>query len=247
MSIALATIGHNSGTPAEIVAGIKEEMRLWLVDHPVLQSDDEAREAARLARRAKNTLDDIDADRKAKVGPLNAEVKAINATYADAVLPVSLSLGMVKDRMTAWAEAEELRRQEEAECARLEAIEKARIADEAFRAVREAEDNAAVGEATDTLGAALAASLADADAKRAERVFLRAEKAVPVRMAPGMGGRAMSLKSHTELSVIDPVAAIGELGLTEGIAEAILTAARAFKKLHSRLPAGIASNITRSV
>lgn len=245
---ALAVVGHNNPPPAEVVGGLDTELRAWIKEHPVLQDAAEANKAAQLALRAKKTLDDIEDDRKRRVGPLNAQVKEINAEYAEAATPIQSALVVLRGRMTDYATAEERRRQEEAERLRLEAIERQRAASEAIRDAAEAETNAGFGETVDVVAAKQNAVRLFNESRKADRAFARAEKASEhVHLAPGLDGRAMSLRNREELSVTDAAAAIGATGITEGIAEAILTAARAYKKLKGNYPPGIAVNVTRTV
>lgn len=244
----LAVIGHNSARPAELTASIYAELRTFTTEHPVLQNEDEARAAAQLARRAKNTLDDLESDRKKKVAPLNEKVRETNAEYAEAAVPVQTALVLLKGRMTGWAKAEEERRQQEASLALLAATIAEEKARQAITDAAEAEANAGFGEAVDVVAAKQNAVAAFNDAKRANRDLQRAERdAEHVRMAPGLGAKAMSLRSHEELTVSDPAAAIAAIGLTEGIAAAIIIEARKYRKERKALPPGISSNITRSV
>jgi hypothetical protein len=245
---ALATIGHNNPPPSEVTKTLDIELRVFLREHPVIQSPAEANLAAGLTQRAKNTLADIEADRKRLVGPLNDQVKSINAEYGEAASPIQSGLILLKGRMTDYAAAEELRRQEIAEALRIEAKAAEERASQAIRDAQEAVQNASFGEAVDVVTAKQDAVRAFNDARRADRAFARAERdAEHVRLAPGLGARAMSLRSQTELTVTDATLAIGAMGLTETIAEAILTSARAYKKLKGNYPPGIAVNQTRSI
>lgn len=247
---ALATIGpgHNNPPPVEIAKPLDAELRIWLREHPVIQTDDDSRSAAQLAQRAKNTLADIEADRKRLVGPLNDQVKSINAEYGEAASPIHSGLILLKGRMTDYANAEELRRQEIAEALRIEAKAAQERASAAIHEAYDAEANAAVGETVDVVTAKQDAVRLFNDARRADRAFARAERdAEHVRLVPGLGARAMSLRSHEELTVTDPAAAIAVIGLTEGVAAALITAARAYRKDKGQLPPGIAITHTRTV
>lgn len=247
---ALAAIGpgHNQPRPVDVVRDLDAELRSFVKEHPVIQNDDEARSAANLAQRAKNMLADLDDERKGKVGPLNERVKSINAEYAEATTPVQSGLIVLKGRLTDFAKAEELRRQEEAEAKRLAALEAQQRASDAIREAAEAEQNAAFGETVDVVSAKQDAVRFFNEARKANREFARAEKAAEhVRMAPGLGARSMSLRSHEELTVTDPAAAIAAIGLTEGIAAALVIAARKYRTEKGQLPPGIASNLTRKV
>lgn len=244
---ALATIGHNAPSPRDLTGDLYVELADWLKEHPALTSEDEAKAAARLRLRTRNTLADVEDGRKANVRPLNDQVKTINAEYGEATAPLQSALVVLNGRLTDWELAEELRRQEIAEKIRLEAKAAQERASEAIRNAQEAEQNASFGETVDVVGAKQAAVAAFNDARRAERAFLRAERDGHVKLSPGLGGRAMGLRSHEELAVTDPAAVIAAVGLTEGIAEALITAARHYRKERGQLPPGIASNRTRTV
>lgn len=243
----LAVLGHNKPSPADLTRDLDAEIRAFVTEHPVIQDEDEARKAANIVQRAKNTLADLDAERKAKGRPHLDSIHAINTEYHDAMRPINLGKETVEERLTDYAKAEELRRQEIAEKVRLEAIAAQERASQAIRDAYDAEANAAVGEAVDVVSLKQEAVAAFNDARRADRAFARAERdAGHVRLATGLG-RALAPRKHTELSVTDAAAAIGAIGLTEGIAEAILTAARSYKKLKGNYPPGIAVNTTRTI
>ena len=244
----VATLGHNLASPRDLTRDVLADLGRWLADTPVIEDEDKAREAARLAKRTQNIIRDIDAERKTRVGPLNDEVSRINDEYKTALLPLKAIADELRKRMTAWAEAEEARRVELMIAARIAAEEAAARADEAIRAEQEAVEDAADGVLDiDLVSTVVESQTAVAEAKRAERVALRAERDISVRMAPGLGARAMSLRTKEELTVSDPVAAIGALGLTDSIIAGILTSARAYRKLKGKLPPGIIANSHRSV
>ena len=80
--------------------------------------------------------------------------------------------------------------------------------------------------------------MAFGDFEKAQRAALRAEEEIRVKVAGGLG-RAITQREKEVLEVIDPVALLKEVGLPENIKLAMLTAARAFKKIHGRYPQGI--------
>src|SRR3990167_2855487 len=77
----VATLGHNLASPRDLTRDVLADLGRWLADTRVIEDEDKAREAARLAKRAQNIISDIDAERKTKVGPLNEQVALINDEY----------------------------------------------------------------------------------------------------------------------------------------------------------------------
>src|SRR5678815_1600711 len=78
-------IGHNRPPGMIDVAGeITASLGKWMEGHPVIQGEDEAREAKILIDRAKLCFKDLEAERERKVKPLNLEVAEINDSYRPA-------------------------------------------------------------------------------------------------------------------------------------------------------------------
>lgn len=72
-------IGHNLppgmiDTAGEVTASLGK----WLEDHPVIEGEDDAREAKVLVDRTKLCVKDLEAEREGKVKPLNLQVAKIN-------------------------------------------------------------------------------------------------------------------------------------------------------------------------
>lgn len=212
---------------------------------PVIESHDDAKQAANYIEQARATIGEIEDTRKRRVTPLNDEVKTINEEYRTPRETLQSLMDEVKRRLTAFAAAEEAERRRVAEAARLAAEEAERIAREAEAVETEAKACADVGE----VGVNVASAIAQADKafvtfKRADRAAVRAERSVPVRLAGGMG-RAVSMRRTETLVLDDAVAAITAIGVTDKIKDAILSSARDFRKLHGKLPAGISAEIER--
>lgn len=244
---ALAAIGHNAPPLAGIVQDQLDRLGSWLSEHPVIQTREEAIEAAKLSKLAGNALADLDDERKAKVRPLNDQVGRINTEHKDAIAPLKTILAKLDGRLTAFAQAEEQRQRAAAIAARLAAEEAAQAAREAAERAREADENAEAGEVgVDLVSATTDEQAAFATAAKAARNADRAERNIGVRLPTGLG-RATSLRTSTTLTVTDPVAAINEIGLTPNLSAAIITAAKAFKALKGRLPAGIETTTDRSI
>jgi hypothetical protein len=219
----------------------------FLAANPVIEDEDTAREAEKMRVRLKGSLDEMESERDKKVRPLNQQVRTINETYKTAAGTVQRIYDELRARLTVYARAEEAKRL-------AEAAEKRRIADEADRKAREAEmaefeakDNAANGELDVNVGhAVMEADQAFNDAQRADREAARAERNSTVRLASGMG-RVTTLRTKETLLLVDAVKAITVIGVTEKTREAILSDARAYRKLHGKLPEGVTSQTERSI
>ena len=252
-----AVIGGN-GAPADETsitraAPVIEDLRTWLRANPVIVCDTESRAAKAVADRVAAALAAVEAERDGKVRPLNEQVRAINAEYHALHNTNSGKPGLwdkmlaeLRRRMTTFARAEEERRHKAAEAARIAAEHAKRLALEAEAREREAIEDAGFGVETDAATATATADAAFAQARRAKNVALRAERDTKVRIVGGAGS-AVSLRNKETLAVADWRAAIEEMGLTVGIADAILTAARSYRKALGELPAGITATIERSL
>ncbi len=237
-----AVIGGN-GPPGciDTARGVYANLAAFLRETPIIQTPDDAKRGANLIEQARATLGEMDDERKAFVKPLNDEVKNINDQYRKPRESVEAIVDELKHRLTIFANAEEAKRIAEAEARRLAAEEAERIAREAERIEADAKASADVGECDVNVAAAIVNADQKFDAfKRTDREASRAEKQIPVRLNGGFG-RALSMRSKETLTVSDAHAAIAAMGITEAIAEAILTSARAYRKLHGSLPAGVSA------
>jgi hypothetical protein len=213
----------------------------FLADTPVIENPGDAKKAANFVEQARRTIGTMEDERKLLVGPLNEEVKEINDRYRTPRDCIEKILDELKRRLTAFAAAEEAKRQREAEAAR-------EAAEEAERAAREAEAIESDAKAMADVGVCdvnVAAAIAQADRafdgfKRADRAAVRAEASIPVRLNGGYG-RAVSMRKTETLILDDACAAIAAIGLTDTIRDAILSAARAYRKLNGSLPAGVSA------
>lgn len=238
--------GHNN-PPSKITDTQEATQRLgnFLRTNPAIDHTN-ATEAAALIDTSRRVAKDLDDERRAKVDPLNETVRDINATYKPVRETFEKLLDTLKDRVSQFARREEQRRQAEA----VEARRIAEVAEIAARAAEEAERqaqiDAAFGAEVDIAAPTAAADQAFATFERADRTAARAERNTPVRLATPMG-RAVSLRTTETLHVDDWHMALRDMGLTEGIKEAILTAARAYRKLHDKLPAGVRAETERGI
>lgn len=242
-------IGGNNPPPnnaIENARGCFTELSKFLTENPVIQDETQAREAAQFVSRAKSCIAGIEKERKAQVEPLNAQVNAINAQYKKPRETVQKLTDEVSGRLTAYAREEERKRIERAEAARREAEEKERLAREAEAREREAKENAEVGEIVNVSAAIVEADQKFDEFSKASREAARAEREIPVRLGDGLG-RVVSMRTKETLLVDDWQKAITALGLTDSIRDAILTSARAYRKLNGELPAGVTSQTERSI
>jgi hypothetical protein len=246
----IARIGDNLPRPPATLSLAQEAMNrlsFWLTDHPVIQTPEDARQANEVFGSVQRTLKDMEAERHLYVDPLTEQVSAINLEYRVIRQPIERALDELKRRLTSYVAAEERTRAAEAARLRAEAEAKERAAREAE--AREAEAIAAVDTGVcEDVGSAIAdADAAFADYQRADRAAAVAEKDATVRLHSVLGGRARTMRTTEVLTVSDASAAIGTLGVTEKIAEAIVSEARAWRKAHGTLPPGIAVEFVRSM
>jgi hypothetical protein len=244
-----AGLGHNQ--PPESISFGRETMAAlsaWMAEHPAIENEDDAREAKKLLDRAKSCAGDIEAERDKLVRPLNEQITEINARYkavhnTDSKRPGILDkvVGELKARLGAFIKAEEDRREREAAAKRREAEEAERLAREAEAREREAIENAKAGElGVDVTQVVVEADTAFSEFEHAAREAARAERDAHVKIGGGWG-RSASLRTKETLVLDDPVLAIRSIGVNEAIRDAILTAARAYRKLHGKLPNGVSA------
>lgn len=249
MSVAVAKIGHNN--PPETIEAAQDTMRAlsdWMAEHPVIAVEDDAREAKKLLDRAKGCAGEIENDRDRQVRPLNEQIAVINAKFkavhnTDAKKPGTLDRVVLelKARLSVFIKAEEARRFAEAERLRLEAVEAERAAREAEEREREAVANAKAGElGVDVTQVVIEADSRFAEFQKADRDAARAGRNERVKIGGGWGN-AVSLRAKETLILDDAIAAIQVLGVNEKITDAILSAARDYRKVEGSLPAGVSS------
>lgn len=262
MSTALATLenpravigGNQPPGPIEFAQIAIADLRAWLTETPVIETDEQARAGGLFVERLRKTLGEVEDERDAKVRPLNEQVAEINAEYkavhnADPKKPGTADriLNELRARLTAYAQAEEAKRTAAAEAARRAAEEAERIAHEAEAAEREAIDNAKAGELVDVGGAVLEADSRFKDFKRADRAAARAEAQTSLRIPSGLGGKALSMRTVETLTITSASQALKAMGLTEKVKDAILSSARDYRKQHDTLPPGVASVTSRQL
>lgn len=224
----------------------------YLANHPVIQTEDEARAAKATVDHVKDALDAMERERDSRVRPLNTAVADINGEYKKVRDPLTKLFDVLKDRLNAFIDAERERREKEAaEAARI-ARENEERARQAEAAERDAIENAKAGEFTDVAGATAAADEAFDDFARSARHAARAEKATNVRIGGGFG-RALTQRSSETLVIEDPIKALAAIvkerngDLPEKLADAIKTAARDYRKAKGSLPEGVTATKSRSI
>jgi hypothetical protein len=249
-----AVIGNNQPPSAiELAKPTFETLGQFLKDNPVIANDGESREAKVILDRTILALKGIEDERKAKVAPLNAELAAINGSYhqwhnANGKPGTwDTLLKELRIRLTAFAQAEEAKRQAAAEAARAAAAKAERKAREAEERERAAAAEAAAGVCDVDIAAATEhANEAFAQFKKADRIAQRTERDTTVRIGGGFG-RVSTLRTAEILIITDWRAAIEDIGLTQDIADAILKGARAYRKENGELPNGISRETERRI
>jgi hypothetical protein len=248
----LSSIGHNNPPSAiELAEPTIKALNQALKDFPVIANEDEAREAKLILDRAMQSLVSMETERDAQVRPLNEQVKTINDKYRSPRTLLEKVRNILVDRLSAYARKLEAERIAAAEAARAAAAEAERKAREAEEREREAQETAAAGVCDVDIGAASQkADEAFQEFQKADRISQRAEKAMKVRIGGGFG-KVSTLRNKEILTVTDWKAAISEMTddgeLPAVISDAILTAARAYRKAFDQLPEGISVSFDRSI
>jgi hypothetical protein len=227
-------------------------MSEWMKANPVIETSEQAGEAKLLCDRAKAALDEIEAERDKLVRPLNEKVDAINRDYktlhnTDKKKPGTYDRVFIelKARVSAFLIAEEEKRRKEAEAAAAKAAEAERLAREAEAKEREAIENAKAGEVdVDVVAATTEADESFAEFEKASRFAARAERDAKVKLGGGFG-KAASLRTVETLHLDSYGKALKAIGPHPKIEEAILSAAREYRKQHGALPEGVSATTER--
>ncbi len=224
-------------TAAELIQQLSD----WLAGVPVIQQEDQAREAKLWLDRGKLCIQDIEAERDGKVRPLNEQVAATNAYYKESREPLKRVLDILGGRLHDFIRAETERREAIANEIRRKAEEAERLAREAEEEEKRKLEDAAAGE----LDIDVAKVTGDADQafstyQKAQREANLADRESRVKVGGGIG-RAIGLREKENLVLDNIIEVLDDIGITDDIREAIFKGARAFKRLHGRLPKGISS------
>jgi len=233
------TIGHNRpemiGTAVETTAAVSA----FLCENPVVETEEQAREAKVFLDRGRLCIADIETERSGLTKPLNERLTQINSRYRGPKELLQKVVDELRSRLDRYIRAEEERRVAVAEQA-AKSAELARVAaQEAERVERDALASAAVGElGIDVASVTANADTAFTDYQKAERQAALAERGTHVKIGGGFR-RALGLRDREVLTVSDPFKAIDHLWPNADIEAAIVKAARAYKKKHGKYPEGI--------
>jgi hypothetical protein len=239
--------GNGPPSMTELAQGTLSALADFLQDHPVISTEDEARAAKLLKDRADLAMKDLKDEHEQLYRPLKDQIDDLAERYRPITKPLTAILAELKGRIDRFFNEERKRRQALAEAAGRVAAEKALLARQAEEAERAAKKEAEQGVCdVDVGGAITQADSAFLDYEKAERAAERAERETHVKIGGGFG-RALSQRTHEVLTITDVHAAIDDMGVTEPLREAILTAARAYRKAIGELPDGIVATQERSV
>lgn len=246
--MSLAVVGHNQPpSPLDLARDETVALSQFLADHPVIENEDQARNAKSFVDRTRATLGSLETERDGKVRPLNDQVSQINTAYKAVTGPLSRVLNELRGRLTVFARAEEARR----EAIAAEARRKAELAEMEARVAEQREQdlkaNATLGEVVNVGQAIVEADQKFSAFEQADRAATRAERDAHVRIGGGFSGRALSMRTQEILILDDAHQAITAIGVTEKIREAILSAARDYRKASGILPSGVSAVTERKV
>lgn len=246
--------GNRPPSPIDTSFEAIADLGRFLVDNPVILDGKQATEGTLYVERLRKTFADQEADRIAKTRPLNDELDRINDEYksvhnTDKKKPGvgDKVLAVLRERLTDYTAREEAKRIRAAEEARLHAEALEMVARRAEEAEREIKENATQGEIVDVAHAVIAADQAFSAMQKGERAAAVAERDTVVRLPSQLGGKALSMRTKEVLTVDNALRAISEIGSNEKINEAIVTAARDYRRTYGRLPAGVSASTTRSI
>lgn len=243
-----AAVGHNNPPgPIDAAKEAMAELSEYLKETPVVQSYAEAKQAGGWVERTRIALKCMEDERTVRVAPLNEQLSTINGAYRVVREPLKKLYDVLCERITTYTRAEEAKRVAAAEALRKAAEEKERIARAAEAEEAAAVAGAEVGELTDIGNATIVADAAFLDYSRTNREAQRAERGVNVRIGSVMGGRSLSARTETILTIDDPCKLINAMGLSERTTESLKTDARAFFKETGEWPDGITATKQRSL
>ncbi len=243
--------GPPEPTPLERADEAMVALSNYLNETPVIETGAHCVEAKRLVEHARGAAAELEAERVKLVAPLNDKLATINGQFkavhnTDSKKPGTLDkiLGELKARLTAYALVEEAKRAREAEALRLAAEKAEQAARDAEAAEQQAKHDAVVGVMDTGVADKIAeADKAFADYETASRFAARAEKDVNFRI--GGGAKALGMRTEKTLVLDSYSKALKAIGPNDKIRDAILSAARDYRKLHGILPDGISETTER--
>ena len=246
-----ATPGDNLPKSAQSIEAAREtykSIKAFLDSAIVIQDEETAQKAKLFLDRGNAAVADIEADLEREATPLRKIWMDCRAKFTPAIESFAKPIAELKARLRVFALAEEKRKlaileeaRRVAEVARLAALEAERIE-------REAKENASVGDCEAAVGTAIAkADAAFSEFKTADNTAARAYREATDTVIRGGFSRGIGLKDKKTLVVTDHMKAIGVLGMTDDIRDAILKGARAYKKLNQKLPDGVSEETNRTI
>ena len=242
-----AKVGHNN--PPDIIedaASLAEEANNWLTNHPVILSEDEAREGKLWVDRMSNTSKDMEVELRRTIEPLTKKIGEISLRYIAPRNALKNTYKLLLERIADFLKKEKARREKIATEAAAKAAEAEQHARAAEAVEKEAIADAAAGAISDVGKATSDADRAFEVYKKADIVSARAAKEVNPRIGGGIK-RALGLRKKESLHITNAISAIEDMGVSDKLAEAIKTAARVFEKQHGRYPVGIKPVITEGL
>ncbi len=247
--------GHNNPpepTPLERAEDAQAALAKFLDETPVITEGPHLVEAKRLVEHVRGACAELEDERVKLVDPLNTQVSEINRTYkavhnTDKKRPGTLdkTLSELTARLTVYGQNEEKARAFKAEVARVMAERAEQAARDAEAAEQQAKHDAVVGVMDTGIAEKIAAAdQAFAEFETASRFAARAEKDSTFRIGNG-SGKALGMRTVETLHLDSYGRALKAIGPNETIKEAILTAARAYRKQHGCLPDGVSATTER--
>lgn len=244
---------NNPPGPIDYAQSVIDDINSFLSEHPTIENEAHARDAKPFLDRAKAALEDIERERDGLVRPLNEKVSTINGQYkglhnTDPKKPGTFDKIVIelKARVGAFLIREERKREIAAEEARRIQEEAELIAREAEAKEAEALENAKLGEIVDVAAVTQQADEAFSEFERQSRFAARAEKDTKVRLGGGFG-RTAALREVETLHLENYGRAIKAIGPNDKIREAVLSAAREYRKVNGHLPDGVTATTERKL
>lgn len=246
----------NDGGNAPVIAAPKSAIdgardiwalaQAFIEDTPVVEDEATALKANEMLSIVKGSFDAVEKARDEVAKPLYTAWMDARNGFAPALSNLNILKTTIGNRLTVFMKAEEARRAREAEALRQEALKKEEAAREAERIEREAVEDANLGEVgVNVAGATAQADAAFQDFEKTAREAALAEKNETVRMRSRFAPRATSLRNVEVLSVTNINNAISALWPNDKILEAVLSAAREYRKQSGKLPDGVDAEVER--
>lgn len=186
----IAQVGHNSATPfdlySETVNDLYDEAKAYCDGDPI-KSQGEADLISQLLDVLRKVAKDVENARKEEKRPHDEAAKAVQEKYKPILTKADMAADACKKALSPWLQKIEDEKRAEAEKARREAEEKARLAREAHQKAQ-------------TLADMEAAEAALKDAKAADRAATSAEKS---KAHANGGERAVGLVTRYRAEIAD--------------------------------------------